>query len=114
LGAAIQAATAWLKDMAAKIANLKLPDWLTPGSPTPFEMGLRGIGKAIKDLNNFDLPRLKAGVDIQAPTGPLGMAIAGAGAGGSSQTNYNLTINEAGARGNVVNDFNLLRAMAGA
>lgn len=27
-----------------------LPDWILPGLPTPFEMGLRGIEDAIRDL----------------------------------------------------------------
>jgi len=30
------------------IENIKLPDWLTPGSPTPFEMGLWGISDALQ------------------------------------------------------------------
>ena len=33
--------------LANKLSALKLPDWLTPGSPTPFELGLRGINKEI-------------------------------------------------------------------
>lgn len=28
----------------------ELPDWAIPGSPTPFEMGLRGIDKALKQV----------------------------------------------------------------
>ena len=28
-----------------------MPDWLTPGSPTPFELGLRGIASALKEVN---------------------------------------------------------------
>jgi hypothetical protein len=37
-------------DAVENITDDMLPDWLTPGSPTPFELGLRGIGNAIKDL----------------------------------------------------------------
>jgi len=29
----------------------ELPDWAIPGSPTPFEIGLRGIDKALKDVS---------------------------------------------------------------
>lgn len=36
-----------VRDLAAKLGVLKLPDWLTPGSPTPMENGLRGIGAAL-------------------------------------------------------------------
>jgi hypothetical protein len=39
-----------------KLRNLKLPDWLDPGSPTPFELGLRGIADAMADLNRTHLP----------------------------------------------------------
>jgi hypothetical protein len=30
-----------------------LPDWLNPGSPTPFEMGLRGIAAQLKSINQL-------------------------------------------------------------
>lgn len=38
----------------------KLPGWLTPGSPTPFELGLRGITDAMTDLNALGTPQLQA------------------------------------------------------
>lgn len=38
----------WLGNVADKLKILKLPDWLTPGSPTPFETALRGILDALK------------------------------------------------------------------
>jgi len=41
----------FLKDMADRINNLSLPWWLTPGSPTPFEIGLVGVGDTIDKLN---------------------------------------------------------------
>lgn len=45
---AISGAIGWLGDLADAIRNLPdLPDALTPGSPTPFEIGLRGINAAI-------------------------------------------------------------------
>lgn len=48
----IKDATAWLQTMADKISSIKLPDWLTPGSPTPFEMGLRGISDALNQVTS--------------------------------------------------------------
>jgi hypothetical protein len=36
---------------AAEDAIDAIPDWLIPGSPTPFELGLRGIGDAMKGLD---------------------------------------------------------------
>jgi hypothetical protein len=38
-----------LKDL---VENFELPYWLTPGSPTPFELGLRGIAKAAGEMNS--------------------------------------------------------------
>ncbi len=60
-------AAEWLRKLAARIAELKLPAWLTPGSPTPFEMGLRGINKAMRDMASSALPDLSVGLRI--PTG---------------------------------------------
>jgi hypothetical protein len=74
----VQDVVGWLNNLATKINNLTLPDWLTPGSPTPFEMGLRGISDAMKGLSGVALPELGGGL------GGLQMAGAGAGAGGGS------------------------------
>ena len=38
------------------VQNFKLPAVLTPGSPTPMEMGLRGILGAMNELNGAGLP----------------------------------------------------------
>lgn len=36
-----------IEDFATSISTLKLPPWATPGSPTPWEIALRGIGDAL-------------------------------------------------------------------
>jgi hypothetical protein len=71
ISGAIKDATQWLSDMAAKISSIKLPGWLTPGSPTPFEMGLRGIASALKDVN-AQLPDLAGGLKISGLSAPQG------------------------------------------
>lgn len=76
---AISGVVDWLGDLADRIRNLELPDWLTPGSPTPFETGLRGIADAMGELTRVNLPQFGQG--LQA--GGLG---APAGAGGSGVT----------------------------
>ena len=63
---AIQGVTEWLGTMADKIKNLSLPAWLTPGSPTPWEIGLRGIGNAMSDLSRSKLPTFNAALELQA------------------------------------------------
>ena len=41
------------------LKKIKLPDWLTPGSATPFEGGIAGILKAIKALVAVASPIIK-------------------------------------------------------
>lgn len=55
---------------AAREAIDAIPDWLRPGSPTPFETGLRGIADAARDID----------LGMGAPVG------AGAGVGGGGIT----------------------------
>lgn len=55
---ALSTAVGWLKDLASSISGISLPAWLTPGSPTPFEMGLRGIGRAARMLSRTEIPQL--------------------------------------------------------
>jgi len=52
----------WIGKVAAKLLSIKLPKWLNPGSPTPFEMGLLGIGDAMERLARSKLPELKYGL----------------------------------------------------
>lgn len=65
-------AVTWAKDkwkiFKDTLADVKLPKDLTPGSPTPFEMGLRGIGKAITEM-----PELSFGGNVSTmPVTPQG------------------------------------------
>lgn len=53
------------------LAGFSLPWWLTPGSATPLETGLAGIGKVLKDVQGLASGGLAFG----------GMTLAGAGAG---------------------------------
>jgi hypothetical protein len=66
LSGGVRSALTWLHDKLDKIAsflkNFKLPDWLTPGSPTPFEMGIRGITDALSALNRTSLPQFRTNI----------------------------------------------------
>jgi len=57
---AIQSVIGWVQGVIDKLNSISLPDWLTPGSPTPFEMGLRGISSALKDVAREGMPQLEA------------------------------------------------------
>lgn len=53
---AIQPVIDFIGNLTAALGSITLPDWLTPGSPTPFELGLLGIGKAIASLPELSFP----------------------------------------------------------
>lgn len=55
----IQTLTTWFNKLATAISGLPPPPPLyEPGSPTPFEMGLRGIRDQMKGLYSKDLPKM--------------------------------------------------------
>lgn len=82
-----QIAWEWLKKLTAQWVQfagtlsqgISIPDWLTPGSPTPLELGLRGI--------RSELSRMP---DLSRTFGGGTMAMAGAAAGGGNTTIVNL------------------------
>jgi hypothetical protein len=65
IAGAIQSVIGWVDSLVGKFKSIKLPDWLTPGSPTPFELGLRGIASALKEVN-ADI----GGLTVNAPNQP--------------------------------------------
>ena len=85
LGDVIKDIIQWFKDLAAGIRNLSLPDWLTPGSPTPFELGLLGIQDALQKVARQGLPMLETGLQLSpVAAGVTGIpSPQGAAAGGS-------------------------------
>ena len=80
---ALQTLTGWLNTMAEKLNNMSLPDWMTPGSPTPWEIGLVGVNDALKSLSGASLPSLSAGLGaMPAPAVAGGVSVGGGGMGG--------------------------------
>jgi methyl-accepting chemotaxis protein len=87
---AIAGAINKIREMVDTLQNMTLPDWLTPGSPTPFELGLLGIGQAMSQLSNMRLPNLSTSLDLlpgAMPFGDLAMQTVGGGSVPSSQIN---------------------------
>lgn len=86
----IASVTDWLSGMADTLSNMSLPDWMTPGSPTPWEMGLWGVGDALDALSRKSLPSFNAelaGAPMPVGVGGisstvLGSAQSGLGGGG--------------------------------
>lgn len=100
LRAGIQPVIDAFQSMQNSIGSLddNLPDWLRPGSPTPLELGLRGINNAMGDLSGGELPALEAGLDLSAPvlSGQAGAPAAG-GVGAGAGVVYNVVVNVAGS-----------------
>lgn len=67
---ALKDAIQWVIEKLEKLNDwlqgLTLPPWLTPGSPTPLEMGIRGINSALSDMNQTALPVLKQNLNINS------------------------------------------------
>ena len=84
-----------LGDMANGMNNIKLPKWMTPGSPTPWENGLRGVFDAMGDINNLGMPKMEA--SFAASAGYSGRSAAGGpgGSGGPLTVNIYSAINTA-------------------
>jgi hypothetical protein len=75
ISGAIQTIIGWIQNLTKKFENITLPDWLTPGSPTPFEMGLRGIDKELSGIAKSSLPSFSVGLaDLGAPSLAVGNA----------------------------------------
>jgi len=87
---AIRTVTDWLKRMTDKLKNIKLPDWMTPGSPTPWELGLLGVNDALIKVSNLGLPDLSGSMGRMS-TPALARAGGGASGGGLETVvvNYN-------------------------
>lgn len=100
----------WLNNLANRLSSMSIPSWARPGSPSPFEMSLRGIGKAMRDLSTQELPAFTAGLELTpALAGGLG-----GGGGMEVHNHYNLTVNTSAPREDIVSDFGIMKVLAGA
>lgn len=80
LTSALEYVSEKLKVFSDWLKSITIPDWLVPGSPTPFELGIRGITKALEEVNRRALPefsfKMSAIPDIQfAGAGYSGRAL---------------------------------------
>jgi TP901 family phage tail tape measure protein len=113
----------WLGDLADRISNIKLPDWMTPGSPTPFEIGVRGMSSAISELSARRLPDLNA--QLQALSTPMNIQSATGLAFGGQPVNFpqtaqpsnvhqefTLNLHTSADVSTVIEDFELMKSIA--
>jgi len=101
IGEAIGKVVQWVKDFIALLKGIKLPSWLTPGSPTPFEKGIRGMAAALEKELNPQIGKFSA--QLQASMGN--------GMGGSTTTSYDQRSYFQGATVDVPNE-NMLDLLA--
>lgn len=80
----LEAVTSWLNKVADMLNNMSLPDWMTPGSPTPWEIGLWGINDALQAMGNMSLPNLSASMNMMPAPAIAGGGISLAGGGGGA------------------------------
>lgn len=84
--------SAWAS-LSATLGNISIPSWLVPGSPTPFEMGIRGISAALREANSIG--GLNAAPGRQTGTNPALSALSTAAAspvGAGQPLNINLVV----------------------
>lgn len=76
--------TKWLNDVADILSNMTLPDWMTPGSPTPWEIGLLGVNDALKKVSGIGLPKLNSSLTMLPAPAVAGMGGLAAPGGGTN------------------------------
>jgi len=70
--------------------SLVIPDWLTPGSPTPFEIGLIGVQKALQGVNSVPFPTFPESSPLSASPSS-GISTAGSFGAGRAPITLNFT-----------------------
>jgi hypothetical protein len=81
-----------------------VPDWAIPGSPTPLEIGLRGIGKEMGKLSQLAMPALTSSFTA------LNQAQAPLISGAQTTNDYTLNVYTNADAENVQADFETMRA----
>lgn len=77
LGDSIDWLTGMVQTLADALHGLKIPDALTPGSPTPFEIGLRGISSALTEVTG----KMKTLDSVNRALVPVGSAVSDVASG---------------------------------
>ena len=73
IATAIESVIGAIEELKRKLQSIKLPAALSPGSPTPFEMGMRGIADAMREMSGIELPAMSRGLQAAAPVAARAM-----------------------------------------
>lgn len=118
VGRALDSVSGFIDGLASKLSGLELPAWMQPDSPPPLYWALQDIGDAMERLHGKELPRLRVGLDIPAPTGLLSMArpidTAGGGIVNSTvsstvENNFSLTTQSMTPQGGLALEFRFMQ-----
>ena len=71
----IREATDTFRRLADAIRSLTLPSWLTPGSPTPLQIAVEGLGKTLRNVARTALPEFGAQLNISGAISPMAQNI---------------------------------------
>lgn len=108
ISGAIQTVIGWINDFIDKIASVELPWWLTPGSPTPFEIGLVGIAGAMRNVS-FETGRLGSNFAHSLPATTVPATV---GRTNTTNNTYNLTVVTGASASDIISTFQLMESMA--
>lgn len=113
LTSTIKNVTTWLQGLADGLNGLTLPAALTPGSPTPFELGLKGINEQLRKMASATLPAVTYQMGVLATVQNV-PGSSGAGGLGSIVNSSQVTRNYLyGARFDVSNKSDLMGILNG-
>jgi phage-related protein len=113
----IKQAIQFVIDTANKLStllnNITLPDWMTPGSPTPWEIGLKGVNDELKRMTSTGLPNLQHELTLLASVRDVsGMTGAGTSAG-VNNTNTSTRTNMYGVQFNIPGPTGFIESLQG-
>lgn len=103
----------WIETLADMIENIQLPDWLQPGSPTPFEIGLVGINEQLKKMASASLPAIRHQMDIMATVRDVPGIASASTAGSVSNSNQSTRNYVYGANFNIPNPNGFIESLQG-
>ncbi len=101
VGEGIQEIIDFIKTLTEKLRKIELPDWMTPGSPTPWEIGLLGVSDAMKKVANVQTS-LEMGLSGLSPASVAVPGSASASPGAASivrENHYHIGVLVADERG---------------
>jgi hypothetical protein len=109
----IQKVIDWVEELTESLGNMQLPWWATPGSPTPFEIGLRGMNDELKRMANATIPAVTHEMNVLGTVRDVPGANSSASNGRVSSSTSSVKNYLFGANFNVNNSNGLLDILNG-